>query len=103
MIVAVIRRVKDFARTSNRSFEARGLRDDEVSGDSAIGPAADTELVWISNTLFQRVIHHRHVVLVVLVAPIGKDGLAEFLTVTGRAPGIGQEHGVAIGGEELRE
>ena len=49
------------------------------------------------------VIHHGHVVLKVLIAPIGVDGFSEFFTVAGGAAGVGKENRVAVGGEELRQ
>jgi hypothetical protein len=47
------------------------------------------------------VIDHGHVVLEVLVTPIGKNGFTELLAVTGRAARIGEKDGVAVGGVEL--
>lgn len=56
-------------------FEARGLRDDEVGGNAAIGPAADTEMVGIGDALRDGVIDHGHVVLKVLVPQSAKMAL----------------------------
>ena len=89
------------ARAGNGGFEAGGLRDDEVGGDASVGPAADAELVGVGDSLLNGVIDHGHVVLEVLVAPIGEDGFAEVLAVTGGTARIGKEDGVALGGVKL--
>src|SRR5207249_2251851 len=81
----------------------RGLGDDEVGGHASVGPAAHTELVGIGNALRNGVIDHSHVVLKILVAPVGKNGFAEFLAVAGRAARIGKKNGVTVGRVELRE
>jgi len=41
--------------------------------------------------------------LKILIAPIGKNGFAEFLAVAGRAARVGEEDGVAVGGVKLCE
>src|SRR6266478_344414 len=91
------------ARAGDGGFEARGLGNDEVGGHAAVGPAADAELVGIGDALGYGVIDHGHVVLVVLISPIGKNGFAEFLAIAGRAARIGQKNRIAVGGVELRE
>src|SRR5208283_4212646 len=70
------------ARVGDGGFKARRLRDDEVRGDAAVGVATHAQLVWVRDASRDRVIHHGHVILIVLVAPIGKDGLAELLAMS---------------------
>jgi len=72
------------------AFEAIGLRDDEVRGDAAVGPTAYTEFFRIGNALREGVIHHGHVVLEILVAPIRKNGFTEFLAVAEDPRGFGR-------------
>ncbi len=84
-------------------FEARCLRNDEICGDAAVGLATDTELVRVRDALSNGVIDDGHVVLIVLVAPIREDGLAEVLAVARGASGIWIKDHVTVGGEELRE
>src|SRR5260370_4493683 len=91
------------ARTGDRALKTGGLRDDEVGGHASVGPAADAEFCRISNAWGDGVIDYGHVVLEVFVAPIGKNGFAEFLAVAGRAARVGQKDGVAVGGVELRK
>src|SRR5260370_19303188 len=103
MVVAVVGDVENFAGAGDRRLEASGLRDDEICGDAAVGPSANTEFIGIGDALREGVVHHGHIVLVVLVSPIGKNGFAEFLAVAGRAARIGQKYGIAIRSVELRE
>src|SRR5437879_2477435 len=90
-------------RTGDGGFETRGLRDDKVRGHASVGPATDAEFLGIGDALRDGVVHHSHVVLKILVAPVGKNGFAEFLAVAGRASRIGKKDGVAVGGVELGE
>src|ERR1700676_3660821 len=76
------------ARARDGTFETCGLGNDEVGRDPAIGPAANTELIGISDALRDSVIHYSHVVLIVLVAPVSVNGCKKFLTVAGRAARI---------------
>jgi hypothetical protein len=39
--------VEGFTGSGDGGFEPRGLRDDEVGGDPAVGPATDAEFVGI--------------------------------------------------------
>src|SRR5260370_32693345 len=103
MVVAVVGDVENFAGAGDRRLEASGLRDDEICGDAAVGPSANTEFIGIGDVLRHGVIDDGHVVLKILVAPIGKNGFAEFLPVAGTAARIGQKYGIAIRSVELRE
>src|SRR5467141_3684442 len=103
MVVAVAADEKGATGSRNGSFEAIGLDNDEVRGDATVGPSADAELIRVGDALLDGVIHHGHVVLKVLVAPIGVDGFGVFLAVAGGAAGVRKEDGVAVGGVELRE
>src|SRR5713226_2808994 len=103
LILVVAVHAGEQSRSSARGggFEPRGLGDDEISGDASIRPAADAELIRVSDALRDGVIRDGHVVLKILVAPIGEDGLAEFLAVAGGAARIGEEDNVAVCGEKL--
>src|SRR5450755_4946401 len=67
------------------SLEALGLADNKIRRDPAVRPASHAKFVWVGDSLCDGVIDERHVVLEILVAPIGKDGFAIVLTVTRRA------------------
>ena len=71
-------------------FEAGGLRDDEVGGDAAVGPAADAKFAGIGDSLLDGVVNHGHVVLEVFVAPLGEDGFGVVLAVAGGAAGVAE-------------
>src|SRR5690242_9540828 len=71
------------AGAGNRGFETLRLGDDEVRGDAPVGPAPDAELIGIGNALRYSVVHHGHVVLKILVAPISPDRLAIILAIAG--------------------
>jgi len=90
LVVPVHAGVVGFASAGDSGFEAVGLRNDEVGGDPAVGPAADGELVWISDTLRDSVVDDGHVVLIVLVAPIGVDGFGEIFSVSRGPAGLGR-------------
>src|SRR6266446_10919915 len=47
VVVAVVGNVENFACAGNRGLEPIGLRDDEVGGDAAVGPAAYAEFVRV--------------------------------------------------------
>src|SRR5690242_18681705 len=83
------------ARAGNGSFESFGLRDDEIRRDSAVRPAANTQLVGIRNALRNGIVHHGHVILIILVAPIGVNRSAELLAVAGGPARIRKQNGVA--------
>src|SRR4029077_10085988 len=101
MVMAVHAGEEGAACAGDGGFEASGLRDDEVGGDAAVGPAADGELIWVGNALLDRIVNHGYVVLIVLVAPIGPNGFGVVLPAAGGAAGIREEDGVAVGGEKL--
>ena len=82
--------------------EALGLRDDVVRENPAIRPTADAESIGIGYTARDGVVHARHHVLEVLVAPVCPDGLRKLLAVSRRTAGIDRHHGVPVGGKELR-
>src|SRR6267378_7263373 len=103
MVVAVVCDVENFAGAGDGGLEAIGLRDDEVRGDAAVGPTAYTEFFRIGNALREGVIHHGHVVLKVLVAPIGVDRFGVLFAVARGAARAGKKDGVAIGSVKLGE
>src|SRR6266403_1259117 len=103
VVVAVATYEKGAAGAGDGGFEAVGLGDDKVRGDAAVGPASHAELARVGNALLDGVIHHGHVVLKVLVAPIGIDGFGVFFAVARGSARIGKEDGVAVGGVELGE
>src|SRR5713101_4442999 len=74
LILVVAVHAGEQSRSSARGggFEPRGLGDDEISGDASIRPAADAELIRVSDALRDGVIRDGHVVLKILVAPIGE-------------------------------
>src|SRR5580692_4408207 len=89
------------AGAGNGGFETGGLRDDEIGGDAAVGPATYAEFVGVREALVDGVVHHGHVVLEVFVAPVGVDGFRVVLAVAGRTARVGKEDGIAVGGVEL--
>src|SRR6267378_5609475 len=103
MVVAVAADEKGATGSRDGGFEAIGLDNDEVRGDATVGPSADAELVRVGDALLDGVIHHGHVVLKVLVAPIGVDGFGVFFAVARGSARIWKEDGVAVGGVELGE
>src|SRR5260370_14466077 len=103
MVVAVEGGVQGRGGAGDGGLEARGLRDDKVGRDAPIGPAADAELVGFGEALRDGVVAHGHVVLVVLVAPIGPNRFGVAFAVPGGAAGVWEQDGVAVGSKELRE
>src|SRR6185369_7659036 len=67
-------------RSRDRSLESRRLRDNEVGRNPSVRPPAYPKLVRVDQSLGDRVIHHRYVVLKIFVAPIRKDRLRVILT-----------------------
>src|ERR1700722_4341285 len=100
LVVAVEAQKFRRAGAGDGGFEARGLRNDEVGGDAAVGPAAYAEFVGVGDALLDGVIDHGHVVLEIFVAPVDEDGFAVVLAITRRAAWIGEEDGVPVGGVE---
>src|SRR6266436_1251544 len=95
-VVAVEAGEEGASCAGDSGFEAGSLGDDEVRGNAAVGPAADGELVRVGDALSDGVVHHSHIVLKVLVAPISPDGLGVVLAVAGGAARVREEHGVAV-------
>src|SRR5260370_13760357 len=82
-------------------FEARSLRDDEVRGDATVRPSSDAQFVRVGDALSDGVVHHGHVVLKVLVAPVRENGFSVVLAVAGGAARVWEEDGVTVGSEQL--
>ena len=80
-IVAPIGDVQKFTGAGNRGLEPRSLGNNKICGDSAVGPAADSELLRIGNSLRHSVIHHGHVVGEILVTPVRENRFAVVLPV----------------------
>src|ERR1700722_16399628 len=77
------------------------LRDDEVRRNRAVGVPAHRQLLGISNSLSQNIIHSRHVVFIIPVTPVRKNCFAELLAVPGGSSWIRLNHQITIRRENL--
>src|SRR5438067_2424278 len=101
VVVAIEAGDKRNTRARDGRLETLGLGNDEIGGDAAVGPAANTKFVRIGNAFRNRVIHHRYVIVIILVAPVGVNRGAEFLAIARRTTRIGKQNGIAVGRIEL--
>src|SRR5690348_742131 len=103
LVVTIHARKECSSRSRDRRFKAIGLCNYEVGGDAAVGPAADGKLCRIRNALLDGVIHHSHVVLKILVAPVSPNGLGVLLAIARRAARVGKKNHVTVRGIKLRQ
>src|SRR5437588_3439134 len=69
------------ARPSDGRSESIGLRYDPIGQESAVGIAGDAQALAIQRIVFQSVIHARHHVLIIQLAPSSPRRPQEFLSV----------------------
>src|SRR5690606_22424141 len=69
---------------------------------AAVAPAHDAERVGVRDTALDQRVDAGHDVLEVESTPVLDHGALPFVTVAGRAPRVGHQHRVAIGGIPLR-
>ena len=99
------KQAREFRRSGagNCRLESLRLANDEVGGNSSVGPAAHAKFVRIGDPLRDGIIHHRHVVLKILVPPVSPDGFAVVLSIAGRSTWIWKQYYIAVRGEQLRQ
>src|SRR5438067_5273868 len=102
VIVAVETGNQRHSSAGNGGLEALRLRNDEVGRNASVRPAANTEPVRIGNALRNRIIHHGHVILIILVAPIRVNRSTELLPIAGRPARIRKQNRVATRRVKLR-
>ena len=101
VVGAVAGQMVGHARPRHGGLEALRLRDHHVGEDAAVAPPPDAQPFGIGGAGGHRVVHRRHHVLVVLVAPAGPDGAAEGGAVAGGAARVRGDHQVAVRGQHL--
>src|SRR5216684_4312929 len=82
VVVTVVGDVQHLTGAADRRCEAGGPHDHVVGENAAVRPAAHSQAFGIGDPLPDRVVHARHDVVVILVAPIREDRLAECLAVS---------------------
>src|SRR5215470_9546855 len=89
------------ARTGDRRFEFRRLRNGPLRHIATVGPPADAETIRVGDTFLDQIVDTRYDVPVVRATPIGAIALDEFFAITYRTANIGIKDGVAARDEKL--